>query len=569
MANSARRGSAALTFCAALLLLAACSQASPPTATPSPTPIPSPTPTPRPTATPAPAPTPTFAFPDLGEPVYGGVLRTWIPQEPPSLDLHFQKDRNAWTLVLPLMNWLVANYQGREGIAPDLAVRWEVAGAGDQYTFSLARNATWHDGAPFTAGDVVFSLQRITGAIGAKPYQHTLSSLESVEAEGDFTVRVRLSRADPAFLAALGALGNVIYPAHYSFANLAEFRPIGTGPFKLLARTPGLKIELQKNSAYLKKDRAGGPLPYLDGIEFFLMGDLQTGYAALRAGQLHLSWAASPSLIGESRENVESGLRRLDTVAFPSVHYTLLFPRRGPWQEPELRRAVLMAFDRVAFNDAASLGYGEPLTFLMPSRESHGRWALPVQELRQLPGYGPQEAELPAALELLRLSQVALYSSPLVVGLDSQRRAVEAAYGQLRTFLGPGARLLLQPGPDFQASRAAGEFDLLLDAQSIVLDDPTIVMDAYFRSFGLRNFGRWSDPEVDALLDLVASTLDPARRKQHAERLQQKAIELSWLVVLGTAPFIQAHTPRLTGYWAPLHPEDGPSYRLEDVWLSG
>ena len=539
----------ALALIAALMVLAACSQ-------------------PALTPTPAPIPTPTFAFPDLGEPVDGGVLRTWIPLEPSQLDLHFQKDRNASAVILPLMNWLVANYQGREGIAPDLAERWEVGGSGDVYTFSLTQRAAWHDGLPLTAEDVVFSLRRITEGIGAKPYQHTLSSVEAVEVVDDFTVRVRLGSPDPAFLAGLGALGNVIYPAHFSFAELSEFRPIGTGPFKLRTRFPGVKIELERNAAYFKQDQAGRPLPYLDGIEFILMGNAETGFAALQAGQLDLSWAAGPHLIGESREEVQSRLRGLEVNAFPSVSYTLLFPNRPPWQEQRLRRAVHMAFDREAFNDAVSLGYGEPATFLMPPREALGRWALSAQELRQLPGYGPQDEELPAALELLRLSGVVPPASPLIVGLDSQRGTFEAAYSQLRALLGVDTRLLLQPGPAFHASRVAQEFDTLLDTQPIVLDDPTSLLDPQFRSFGLRNFGRWSDPEVDELLDLVASTLDPVRRRQHAEGLQRALIDRSWLVLLGTGPFIQAHSPMLTGYWAPLHPEDGPSYRLEDVWLS-
>src|SRR5690606_24301800 len=120
----------------------------------------------------------------------------------------------------------------RDGnIVPALAESYEVGEDSLSYTFHLAE-ATFHDGTPFDAQDVVATLQRMLDPATASPKLSEFAAITGVEATDDSTVLVSLSQPAPALLASLASGWGAMLPSEkiesgHDFGN----RPVGTGPF--------------------------------------------------------------------------------------------------------------------------------------------------------------------------------------------------------------------------------------------------------------------------------------------------------------------------------------------------
>ena len=508
-----------------------------------------------PTPSPAPSATPAVPFPDRGASVYGGVLRAWISQAPATPDLAQRRDPNAWQVLLPMMDWLIAFEQGRDGLIPDLALSWEQPTA-FSYMLHLRPNVRWHDGTPFTASDAAAALNRLADPGGVAPYRKPLASLSHVAVTDSTTLSLTLSRPDPLFLPGLGALGNVIARP----SNPDTSTPIGTGPFKMARNVPQVRLELERNDSYFGRDRYGRALPLLSGITFVEAGEFATGFALLRQRLVDLSWAQPIASYGATAQQAAERLRGLGVLPFPGASYLLRFPNTQPWRDPALRLAIARAFDRAAFNEQASFGRGDPLTFLLPSASMGGRWALPSVEIAALPGYSPPA---PATSPIPGLPE-----SLIILAADTHAGAAQALFNQLRPALGPQARLSVQPFAAIVAARISLQFDLLLDTTAAWLDDPSTALEPLFRTGAPDNAGRWSDPGVDLALDQIARTAAAGDRLLLAHALQRELAQRAWIIVLGAEPHLAAFRPEVRGLWRPLHLEDGPAYRLDEVWLS-
>ena len=509
-------------------------------------------------ATPSPTPTQTPALP----PKHGGVLRTWAFATPESFDLLAHKDPDSWATVLPMMNWLVANDQGGRGLVPELAERWTASGT--QYVFSLNRKARFHDGSPLVADDVIASLRRVADTPSA-PYRRPLQNVTRMDALDPYTVRVTLKAPDPTFVAGLGAIGNVIFLSFRQPDQAQRFAPVGTGPFRLKRFVPGVSVDLERNSTYFLAGADG--LPYLDDIQVLALGEAETGIAAMISGEVDLSPPLPLSALGSSSDKVMRVLKRFPLATFQGATETLTFANAGKWTDQRLRQAIALRIDRDAFNRDAAYGLGNRNAWLLPARETGGSWALPATSLQALLGYGDQKTEGARGVELLRVADGWPGNARLVASED-QRAAAESLMTQLAPIAGNGLRLDVLNAVDYASARVTRSFDLLLDTTSTYLDDPSIALDDLFRSDAPGNLGRWQSADIDRLLAAMGRETDTVRRQSFAGDLQRRLIDLSWVVAIGTVPYARIAVSAVQSVPRSLLLEDGPSWRLDRVWLN-
>jgi peptide/nickel transport system substrate-binding protein len=227
-------------------------------------------------------------------------------------------------------------------IQPDLATRWEISGDGGIYTFFLRDDVTWHDGAPFTAADVVFTI----GLIQDPAYQGTafLSDMwrtVAVEALDDHTVRFRLREPFAPFLdyTTMGLL-----PAHILRSvgpgRLAESDyngwPIGTGPFKVEDVT-ALNIVLLPYEGHY------GAAPYLERLEFRFYPDTPSVFEAYKRGEVQGIARVLPEYLDLVRKDDDLALYSAPLAGYNLV---LLNLDRPIFQGSDVRRAMMYALDR-------------------------------------------------------------------------------------------------------------------------------------------------------------------------------------------------------------------------------
>ncbi len=242
----------------------------------------------------------------------------------------------------------------RGDVLPDLAERWEISGDGKVYTFYLRKNVKWHDGAAFSADDVVATIQALQDP--AFPGVPSLGAfwrkfiVEKVDAQ---VVRFTLPEVYAPFLDAT-SMG--ILPAKrlagLKGKALAEDSlndtPIGTGPYRLKDAGDGQLI-LEANAAYFKGK------PQITQIVFKLYRDQQSLVAALKRGEIMAAARILP-------EDV-AGLKDLPGIALysgPLAGYNLIFlNQKLPFfQDRATRQALLYALDRPKLIERVVAGQG-------------------------------------------------------------------------------------------------------------------------------------------------------------------------------------------------------------------
>ncbi len=240
-------------------------------------------------------------------------------------------------------------------LVPLLATRWEVSEDGRVYTFTLREGVVWHDGAPFAAADVVFTIQALQDPdFQGSPQVSDLWKSVMVDQLDDHTVRFTLQEPFAPFLryTTLGLLpAHVLADVPAADLPSSEFstrQPIGTGMFRVTEMT-SRRVVLASNPNYW------GPQPYLAEIEFRAYPDRETALAALQRGEVMGVGGVLPAEL--------AGLSRLPEVRFHSARlaeYTMVMLNlnRPIFQQVEVRQALLYGLDRQGFVNQELAGQG-------------------------------------------------------------------------------------------------------------------------------------------------------------------------------------------------------------------
>ncbi len=227
-------------------------------------------------------------------------------------------------------------------IVPDLARSWDISPDDLTYTFELRDDVRWHDGQPFTAQDVAFTVRLIQDpAFNGDPELVGLWRDVKVEVVDDVTVRFTLPQPFAPFLS-FTRLG--ILPAHVlqdvPVERLADApfnrKPVGTGPWQVV-RNEGGEISLVPFEGY------GGQRPMLDQVSFLVYSSAKAVYRAYRRGEVLGIASVPPDDLSEVAD-VES----LNFYSAPVASYAMIVLNlnRPAFAEKAVRQALLYGLDR-------------------------------------------------------------------------------------------------------------------------------------------------------------------------------------------------------------------------------
>ena len=209
-------------------------------------------------------------------------------------------------------------------VGPDLAEEFESNKDATEWTFKLRKGVKWHDGKPFTAEDVLYSMNRHLGKDSkskAKPLVEMIKEWKKVDAT---TVKAILSSPNADLAAALGTFHfRIVQDGTTDFS-----KAVGTGPFKLKTFQPGVKSVHVRND-----DHWAGP-PNVDEVEIFAITDTAARLNALLAGNVDMIGNLSPKNITEVESNPNT-----EVWSVPSGAYMDIVARldQGPGKNPDFR----------------------------------------------------------------------------------------------------------------------------------------------------------------------------------------------------------------------------------------
>lgn len=272
--------------------------------------------------------------------VYGSGDYTRIN---PAMDEHGE-------INILIFNGLTA-HDGENQVVPGLAKSWEYDEENYTYTFHLAEDVKWHDGEPFTAEDVKFTIEAIMNPENGSENAPNYEDVEEITVVDEHTVSFKLDAPNVAFL---DYMTMAVLPKHLlegEDMQTSDFfrNPVGTGPYKLESWDEGQAITLVKNEDYFKGE------PNIDTVVFKIVPDDNAKALQLKSGELDLALLTpkdAASFAGEEAYTCYD----MKTSDYRGILFNFW---NEYWQKNrDLIPAVCYGIDRQAIIDAVLLGQG-------------------------------------------------------------------------------------------------------------------------------------------------------------------------------------------------------------------
>lgn len=262
-------------------------------------------------------------------------------------------DAPVFTTVYETLAWTTPSGD----VLPRLATGWTISEDKRTYTFNLRQGVKFHNGADFTAADVVYSVNRAVGQ-GIPMVQQRAQNLESVTAVDDYTVVYQLINPDTAFLFNIADTTGLGFSSILTQSAPAHgTTPVGTGPFEYVSYVPGSELVLDVNRDYWDPS----VLPSYDRLRVRIIKEDASMVAALRAGEVALIHPTATATARTLRD--DSDFTIVDT---PSRTFWIHASRVGATRDEAVVKALWLSMDRQALADIAFLGEAEPWSTAHP-----------------------------------------------------------------------------------------------------------------------------------------------------------------------------------------------------------
>ena len=258
-----------------------------------------------------------------------------------------------------------APYYDRDKFKPELAEDMNVGA--NSVTFKLRKDATFHDGAPVTARDVKWSLDRAVSVGGFPTFQMKAGSLEKPEqfvVVDDHTVRIDFLRPDKLTIPDLAVIVPCVINSELVKKNATAQDPwgleytkqntAGSGAYKVTKWTPGTEVVFERNEAW-----KCGKMPAIPRIIWRMVPSAGNRRALLERGDADISYDLPNKDFVELKSNPKLSI--ISTPYSNGVQYLGMNVKKPPFDNPKVRQAVAYALPYQKIMDAALYGLSKPL----------------------------------------------------------------------------------------------------------------------------------------------------------------------------------------------------------------
>ena len=440
-----------------------------------------------------------------------------------TLDPHFFASFPTNSSLAYFFDKLV-EYDERLAIKPMLATSWKLVDP-TTWEMKLRAGVVFHDGTPFTADDVIFTVDRVPNVPNSpNSFAQFTRGIESIRKVDDLTIVIRTKAPNPQLLSDLANVFIVSAKAAKG-ATTADFNSgkavVGTGPYKLVEFVSGERLVVARNDRYWR-----GKPAWARVTERIIAKD-PSRLASLLAGQVDAIDAVPIADLERLRKEGRFALFKgpaalvhyvaLDSARDPSPFVTAKDGKplgRNPLKDPRVRKALSLAINRDVICKRLMEGSAVPASQLLPER-----FPTASKSLKPDP-YDPTKAQA-----LLKEAgwgdgfRIVLHATGDRYPNDS---AIAQAIAQMWTRIGLKAEVEALPGSVFFTRASKQEFsaftaqygaeDSINSLRALVATaDPS-------RGFGTANRTRYSNPVVDNLLTEALVTMDDELRQAKLER---------------------------------------------------
>ena len=448
-----------------------------------------------------------------------------------SLDPHFANNSPNKAVARHFFQALL-QFDEKLEVAPALATSWRRVGD-TTWEFQLRPNVQFSDGTPFTSNDVVASFERAP-SVPNSPASLALftRSIKQVTAVEPLKVRIETKYPDPLLPMMMPEI--LIIPAASKSASTNEFNTgkamIGTGPYIFGAHLPGDRIIMKRNDRYW-----GKPADW-EKVTLRFISNEGGRVAALLSGDVDLIENVPPDLIAKVKQSgafhvvqsrpalpVYLGLDMgRDVTPFVTGNNPAPGAKANPLLDKRVRQALSYAIDRKAISERIMSGTTAPAGQMLVT----GLFGT-SGKLAPMP-YDPKkakalltEAGFPNGLTLT------LHGPNDRLANDSR---VIQAIAQMWTRAGIVTKVEVMPWNVYFSKTTRREFSIYMMSSGAVSEMATALNSVAVthdlpNGRGVNNRGRYSNPQVDDLVNTAFLTLDDAKRKDLLARASEIAME--------------------------------------------
>jgi len=431
----------------------------------------------------------------------GGTMTVGLDSEPPSLDPAGNSSSLANGSVYDALYDSLMRFLPDGTVTPMLADSLTESADRLSWTLTLKTGIKFHDGTPFDATAVKFNLDRQK----TSPYNSpSILPLQSVEIVDDHTLTLKLDQPWTALPNSLAGIVGVMASPTPTVSNPDALlrNPVGTGPYTFKEWAPGDRIVVDRNPEYWG-DKQGA----LDEIVFKLLPVEAARVAAYEAGELD-----AMVTINDETANTEKDAGK-QVVSPPSTGFglTLLNNTKPPFDDIRVRQALAIGYDRDAVTSAYQ-GQGYADYAWSPFVKGSTWWTAPKEPLK----YDKTKA---AALladygKPVEFTLLVLAGNQMVE--DSTRATVE-----YWTELGMKVNVEIVPDLSTYVTRTiAGDFQAVGWIYGSFGDPDGVVYNS-LHSGGSSNYGKYSNPQVDTLVEQGRTEEDDTKRHAIYDQVQE------------------------------------------------
>lgn len=448
------------------------------------------------------------AAPQGGTPKKGGTLQVVVTPEPPML-MQGLNQNGPTNMIAGNIYESLLRYDEKLQPQPSLAKSWDISPDGTVYTFKLQDGVTWHDGKPFGADDVVFSLDKFLREVHPRWRPIANGQIKTIEKVDDATVRITLKQPFGPFLLTQEASFAPMIPKHIYEgtdyrANSANNTPIGTGPMKFKEWRKGSFVHFVRNESYWDKAK-----PYLDEVYFQFIPDAAARATAFESGRIDVLTGGSVEVFDVAR------LAKLPNVCVTTKGWEMFAPhawvtvnvKNGILGNKLFRQAMMYAIDREFGRDVVWSGYGKLPTGPISSKTKFYSADVPKYT------YDPKKAKELVAASGYKGETIRFLALPYGETWSRWAEAIKQNFEEV----GIKMEIVSTDVPGW--TQRAGNFDFDLTFNFIYqFGDPaagvarTYVSSNIVKGSPFGNIQQYANPEVDRLF--AEAAIAPADKRQ-------------------------------------------------------